>query len=164
MELEHFKRTLRVLPPEDSLKWRECYIQKFIDHSSPFYEKNVLKLRKFSDGEFYDGYLWDCVINIQTITFDDFSSKLINLKSCVMAMWDLHSQDKIRVPNYWKFGRGDVLRVDSAILCEGLEHLPEDIYIFDETLSWTLISTHEYRDNNSRICAVSYGNGQAVEI
>jgi hypothetical protein len=68
-------------------------------------------------------------------------------------MWDLHSRDKIHVPDYWKFGRDSVLLVEPEILADNLGHLPEDIYVFDKELSWTLIATHEHSDDNPRICA-----------
>ncbi len=36
-------------------------------------------------------------------------------------------------------------------LLEGKEFLPEDIYIFDSSLTWTLIKTHE-EINGKRYC------------
>ena len=45
--------------------------------------------------------------------------------------------------DYWKFDKDAVLKMDFEILLDGEEYLPEDIYIFDESMTWTLIKTHE---------------------
>lgn len=66
-------------------------------------------------------------------------------------MWDVHSCDRILIPNYWKYPKSSVLHVD----CwddKILYTLPEDIYLFDDSLNWTYILTHETNATGSRYC------------
>lgn len=76
--------------------------------------------------------------------------ELLNKKE-VLVLWDIHSCDRIFIENYWKFPKDKVIMVDAKWLIDGLEYLPEDIYIFDYNFSWTYIITHEY-DDERRIC------------
>lgn len=56
---------------------------------------------------------------------------------------DIHSCERIFADEYWKFGKDAVLKINFETLIKGEIYLPEDIYIFDENLTWTLIKTHE---------------------
>jgi hypothetical protein len=71
--------------------------------------------------------------------------------SMVYVFWDIHTKERIFIENYWKFDKWAVLHLNSQLLFENLEYLLEDIYIFDDSLSWTLILTHEYV-NDRRFC------------
>jgi len=66
-------------------------------------------------------------------------------------LWDIHTCEKILIEDYWKFPKERVIKVDVTSLKEGLEYLPEDIYIFNYDFSWTYILTHE-DDGKGRIC------------
>ncbi|MBP2658661.1 MAG: hypothetical protein H6Q69_1693 [Firmicutes bacterium] len=101
----------------------------------------------------YTGYLWECLIGAKCINFKEFDSYRSAIKE-VLAFWDIHSKEKIWIPEYWKFGKDTVLKLTFEDLMDNLEYLPEDIYIFDETLQWTLILTHEDVDGE-RICEKS---------
>ena len=162
MRLNEFKKSVRLLEIHAAAKWRAAFTHAFVNESSPYYKKHIGHLNLCSDGMFYEGYLWDCIDNLQPVTFDDFNRRLKERNGSVMVMWDLHSHDKIHIPDYWKFEKSAVLSVDTFILAEGLAHLPEDLYIFDESLSWTLVATHEYRQDDSRICAIACRNLKAT--
>lgn len=66
-------------------------------------------------------------------------------------MWDIHSCDKILIPNYWKFPKTQVLYTDGwkEIF---KNDLPEDIYVFDETFCWSVVYTHETDEDDKRYC------------
>lgn len=74
------------------------------------------------------------------------------------------------IPDYWKFPKWSVLRLSSGILSKNIRvlpqvlHLPEDLYIFDETLQWTLITTHEYDKRNRRIFVHAGADAKRVDI
>jgi hypothetical protein len=152
MSLKDFKESVTILPDDSAATWRARYIRAFIDVTLDFYKKNIQKLKQCSDGMSYESYLWDCIKNIRPIRFDEFITELNSKPQRVMVMWDLHSCDKIPVEDYWKFGRSDVLLLETPTLAEGLEYLPEDIYVFDDSLRWTLFLTHEYDAEGVRGC------------
>ena len=66
-------------------------------------------------------------------------------------MWDIHSCDRIFIPDYWKFPKNAVLFAD-AWKDTFRRELPEDIYVFDDTLSWSVIFTHETDEKAESYC------------
>ena len=159
MPLDDFKREVTLLQEGAAADWRRRYIEAFVDTTREHYKKHIAVLRECSDGLFYSGYLWDCLKGFQLIGESRFVAEVSNLRSPVKVMWDLHSRDKILVPNYWKFRRPDVLVVNPKVLIENLGHLPEDIYLFDDSLLWTLVATHESTKEGVRIFARSVRSG-----
>ncbi len=157
MSLEDFRKAVTILNPQDASTWRTRYIEAFVDTTKEYYKKHVERLKRYSDGLFYEGYLWNCIkSNWLAVSFEDFCMRLRSHKQPVFVMWDLHSRDKIPVEDYWKFDRENVLAVSPDVLAANLEYLPEDIYVYDPTLSWSLSATHEHTDTNPRLC-VSVG-------
>lgn len=61
----------------------------------------------------------------------------------VFVFWDIHSCERILIEDYWKFDKDSVIEIDFNVLLEGETYLPEDFYIFDKNMTWTLIKTHE---------------------
>ena len=55
----------------------------------------------------------------------------------------------VLIEDYWRFEKDAVLKLDFETLIEGEKYLPEDIYIFDKNITWTLIKTHEDIDGKS---------------
>lgn len=150
MLLEDFKRHIEVLPEEVSNALRALYIEHFIDANKEGYNKCIAQRELFSDGYCYTGYLWDYLLEYNKITFRTLIEELLN-KKMLLVLWDIHSCEKIFIENYWKFQKDRILKVDARWIKEGIEHLPEDIYIFDYNFSWTYILTHE-DDGKRRIC------------
>jgi len=66
-------------------------------------------------------------------------------------MWDIHTKERIFIKDYWKFKKKAVLKMKANLLFEGEIHLPEDIYIFDDSFNWTIAKTHEDIDGE-RYC------------
>ena len=66
-------------------------------------------------------------------------------------MWDIHSAERIFIPNYWKYPKECILYVE--MWSEDMyKELPEDIYIFDDTFTWSAIYTHEIDLNDAPYC------------
>ena len=66
-------------------------------------------------------------------------------------MADDHSHNRVITPPLWPYPPNSVAVLPPNLLLQLLPALPEDIYVFDSSVSWTLILTHEY-DDRQRIC------------
>ena len=139
-----------VLNLEKSNYFRSKYIESFVDTSSLYYIDRIKHTKKFSDGRCYTGYLWDCLVNADIID-EDKAEAILREKQNICVMWDIHSCDRIFIPNYWKYPKTSVLFLNKWSECQKKD-LPEDIYIFDHTFSWSVILTHEIDLNNERYC------------
>ena len=143
MTFEEFKKKIRLLNDTEAEDIRKKYIHKFINMNAEGYHLQIESLHKFVDGYCYEGYLWDYIKN--PIIIDDNYIRYIAQKNhdYVFVFWDIHSCERILIKDYWKFGKNTVIKLKLSDLIEGYRYLPEDIYIFDKSMSWTLIKTHE---------------------
>jgi len=139
-----------VLPPEDSALWWQAYLDAFIDTSKDYFRRHIASPRQFSDGVHHTGYLWDCLRSPSRITFQRFSLELVRHPE-VLVLADDHSRDLIPGARLWPYPAYSVARFKPQALLDSLETLPEDLYVFDSSLSWTLVLTHE-NDGKRRIC------------
>ncbi|MCH5183679.1 MAG: hypothetical protein J1E00_05830 [Oscillospiraceae bacterium] len=139
-----------ILDPDKSNDLRQKYVDTFIDRNIDLYVERILRLIEFSDGLCYTGYLWDCFQSPNVIPEIEIMQKLKGKKN-VYIMWDIHSVDNIHIPNYWKYPKNRVLFVDEW--SEELRNdLPEDIYIFDDSFTWSAVYTHETDINEEPYC------------
>lgn len=149
MNLKEFEKRVLVLDAVIAQQYRKKYIDAFVDTNTEFYKQNIENLKQFSDGKCYTGYLWDCLKNPTVIDWKIIES-YASLFTKVLVFWDIHSCDRIFIPDYWKFPKDACIEMSYMDLLQNKEFLPEDIYIFDKTFSWTIIFTHETDlDNNS---------------
>lgn len=126
------------------------YIKNFINTSSLYYKENIERKILFSDGLYYTGYLWDCLLK-PTVISECKANQFLQGKRRMFIMWDIHSCERILIPNYWKFPKTKIISTDAGI--ESFKHdLPEDVYIFDDTFSWSVIYTHETDEKEDRYC------------
>ena len=142
MELKEFKSHVKIIDRESCDTLRNNYINRFVNTTHPLYVPQIQTKHKFVDGLCYLGYLLDYIKNpiiVEEPFFDEVASKI----KTVYAFWDIHSCERILIKNYWKFGKETVLKLNFQTLLEGEDFLPEDIYIFDDSMTWTLIKTHE---------------------
>jgi hypothetical protein len=139
-----------ILSVEDSALWRKAYLEAFVDSQGYYYRRYIGSPRQFSDGIHYEGYLWDCLRAPTRITQQAFRHELATHDE-LLVMADDHSRDRIIGPPLWPFPPYSVARFKPALLIEWLATLPEDIYVFDSTVTWTLVLTHEY-DEKRRYC------------
>ena len=154
-ELSQFRDRVRVLPMAQARLVRARFQEALLDTGHPNYDDRILRLRPFSDGEFCTGYMWDYLRNPRQVSEEEVLRMVAMVIGSVYAMWDVHSSDRIRIPDYWKFSRSAVLAMRPADLLAGLGFLPEDLYMFDGSYSWACILTHEYDEVGKRWCLVA---------
>lgn len=142
MEFKEFVDNIQIMDKPTSMKLRKRYIDRFIDNNNKLYNEQIKQKRKFIDGYCYIGYLWDYLIHKEIVNEEYIESALKN-KNQVYVFWDIHSSERIFIKNYWRFDKEAMLKMKFDILLSGLEFLPEDIYIFDDTMEWTFVYTHE---------------------
>ena len=152
--------SILVLDLKKSDELRDEYIKSFIDTSSSYYKEDIEQKTLFSDGFCYIGYLWDCLLK-PTIISEYKANHFLEDKGIVYIMWDIHSSERIFIDDYWKFPKNQILCTDEKI--ESLKSdLPEDIYVFDDTFSWTVVFTHEYNDKDRRYCLFMDANNGVI--
>lgn len=132
----------------DTLRFE--YIKNFINTSSLYYKENIERKILFSDGLCYTGYLWDCLLK-PTVISEYKANQFLQGKRRIFIMWDIHSCERILIPDYWKFPKTKIICTDAWM--ESFKHnLPEDVYVFDDTFSWSVIFTHETDEKEERYC------------
>ena len=152
LSLSQFKSSVRELPSKESAILREKYIASFVDINLEFYRKNIHRLELHVDGWCYEGYLWDCLKGPTVIPFADLEALMLAAPGSVLVMWDIHSSDKVPIPDYWKFHKAAILEIPATVLVRNFQHLPEDLYVFDRQFTRTLVVTHEEARNGGRLC------------
>ncbi len=150
--LSELQAVIEYLPKDSEHSLRSKYIEAFVDTSCEWYKDRIATTREFSDGVCYTGYLWECLINPTYISLFDVVSYRDRLGE-VLVFWDIHSSQRIFVKDYWKFGKDTMLRLEFGTLVDNLEFFPEDIYIFDDSISWSLVLTHEDDHDGMQIYA-----------
>lgn len=153
MDLKTFNKQLQILNKTERSEFRKKYIEKFVNTNHELYQIQIQSKQKFVDGDCYLGYLWDYIKNPFIIDME-YIEKIAKYIDEVYVFWDIHSCERIFVKNYWRFDKDAILHLKFETLLEGQDFLPEDIYIFDENMTWTLIKTHEDIDGK-RYCLKS---------
>lgn len=142
---------------------RDQFIKNFINTVHEHYIKHIGMLKEYSDGMCYDGYLWD-VLNEpydKVVRKQEEALEYLLKKDTVLVMWDICSNERICLNDTIRHNNSKdaIISVKADELCELVEYewssgwdlenrcLPEDIYIFDETMNWCVIFTHEGDDN-----------------
>lgn len=150
MDFDVFLENIEILNSTKGDELRKKYIEQFIDTDHVMYHNQIQIKHKFIDGYCYLGYLWDYIKNPIIIQEASFYS-LINKFDKVFVFWDIHTCERILIKDYWKLGKNTMIKLTLETLLCGEAYLPEDIYIFDDSLTWTLVKTHE-DINGERYC------------
>ena len=160
-----------IVPTEKAAALRKAFIQQFVDTTSDHYQKHIATLIQYADGFYYDGYLWDCLQDNKEWKKEcrmEEAAAFLRNKESVFVMWDLFSKERrcsyklcsLKYPTNTIINvRGDYFAQvvveewnkeqaawEADCMCQGL-WLPEDIYCFDESMSWYAIFTHEGWDS-----------------
>lgn len=131
---------------------REIYEEAFINKNSDYYQANITPKKTVGDDiSSYDGYLWDCFKKPIVVT-ENTALAIASSHITIYVMCDLHSNDKILIQDYWKYPKDAVIVVNQDELCDYLHIFPEDVYLFDDSFSWTVALTHEYSKKGRRYC------------
>ncbi len=137
-----------MVDPARARELRQAYIDRFVNQESPYYQSRIQTRHRYPDGLYYDGYLWDCFRHPQLIPDEEVLEELTR-HDRVYIMWDLHSDKKVWVENYFRFPKEAILVVPGRRVPEFLPLLPDDLYFFDDSLDWTVALTHEiFRDGS----------------
>src|SRR5438132_8338931 len=102
MTLDEFKKRVSVITGDQARQLRQRYIERFVNTDSNHYQQYIAKTQQFSDGVFYTGYLWDSLKNVEVIPESETRQEGL-LDRMVYVFWDLHSSERIRIKDYWKF-------------------------------------------------------------
>ena len=155
-----------ILPTEQAVALRKAFIRRFVDTTSEHYQKHIATLSQDIDGFCYDGYLWDCLHDNKMLEKEcrmEDAAAFLRDKKNVFFMWDLFSKERLSGKRFSsEYPKAAVISIEGSLLsqiiveewnnehdawtsgfqCQGL-WLPEDIYCFDESVSWYAIFTHE---------------------
>lgn len=145
---------VRILPAEESGSLRDAYLRAFVGTDCEHYRQYIGKQRQFTDGQHYTGYVWDCLRHAARITYETFCEKVLQHPH-IFAFADDHSRDRVINAPLWPYPPYSVIALPSGVLLDLLPALPEDLYLFDASISWTLVLTHE-DDDQQRICAEAF--------
>lgn len=143
------------LSEKESDSIRDKYINSFLNCNKEGYKDDIETLKKHTDGLCYDGYMWDYLKTPEVISLSSIINNLIDSPKEIYILWDLHSNDKIWIENYWHYEKKSVLSLNSKDIQSLIKILPEDIYIFDNSYKWSFVITHEQIDNK-RWCLAQY--------
>lgn len=141
--IDHRIIMMEIMTGETAARIREAYIRRFVDTTAAYYITNIQHRTPCSDGMCYSGYLWDCFRKPRPMSREACLAYLSGASDTCYVFWDIHSKDRILIPDYWKYPKDAVLRVTPDELLARMADLPEDIYIFDDTYSWSIALTHE---------------------
>lgn len=141
-----------ILSGEEASSLRQFFLCTFVDTSCDYFKARIAHMRQFSDGLRYTGYLWDCMLDREPVSCHYLISQLQALTGPFYVFWDIHSCDRIFIPNYWKYPIDAVLRAAPDEIPDTLQTLPEDCYFFDDSLSWAMATTHEELKPGKRLC------------
>jgi hypothetical protein len=152
MNFKEFNSLMKIIDGIKAQEMRDNYIENFVNINSDIYKDNILKKKKYSDGLYYSGYLWETLLSATVINEKLLLDKMGQIKNELFLLWDLHSKEKIEIANYWRFPRDAILLGFAKDIISGLEYLPEDIYIFNNKFEWSYILTHESTIGDVRLC------------
>jgi hypothetical protein len=141
-DLAAFRAQVTELNDAESTQIRHSFVESFINQDHPRFAEGIKSMRRFRDGLAYTHYLWDFLKSPTIIDEDDLWQRILGFDQ-LLVMWDIHSAELIRIPDYWKFPNATVLSCSSDVAFQGRRFLPEDLYLFDDSYRWVGVSTHE---------------------
>ena len=147
---------MEILIADTAMQIKSRYILTFVDVASPYYHDYIEKHTTFCDGLCYTGYLWDCFRNKVPMSEDE-CIRFIKRQKTIYCFWDIHSKDRILIPNYWKYPKESVLKMTSQEFMRNRDSLPDDIYVMDDTFEWSIAFTHEEDAQQKRFCLFTEG-------
>src|ERR1051326_2848731 len=139
IRFELFAKCVTVITGVEADRIRQEYVARFVDTSSQYYREFVGVTKRYRDGVYYSGYLWDSLKHFKQIPERQILDNGEMLDAVVFVLWDLHSSEKIRIQDYWRFPKSAVLKMRWVDLLAGQAYLPEDIYIFDDSFTWSFV-------------------------
>lgn len=143
---------MHILSGAEAKDIREMFIGQFVDTACNYFQNRIENMMQFSDGLRYTGYLWDCLFKRERVSYNYIMNQLEGCINPIYIFWDIHSCDRVRIKNYWKYPIDSVLCISPAEIQAVMQTLPEDCYFFDDSLSWAFALTHEELKPGKRLC------------
>ena len=150
---------------------RQMYIDRFVDKECDYYKQYIEKLKSCNDGIYYNGYLWDvlkqpdylhCKLGTFPVPIPERKiQRILWGKKNVYVMMDLHSSEENPVGLWTQDQRDFRMKYRKRVVCieewpnEIEKSFPKDIYLFDDSLKWSFVLTHEWYGEDSRLCYVA---------
>ena len=142
-----------VITGDEARVLKNMFIDRFVDKQSSWYHA-LLKQLQESQGKHYHGCLWDSLFraNLRVVPMDYVANHLRQYES-VYLFWDNHPEICFTWRNpHWSYPKNCLLRLSFSQWEEMKDLLPEDCYLFDETLTWAVALTHEESSPGCRVC------------
>src|SRR5438128_12109710 len=117
-------RRVITLPPAESARLRQAYLDAFVDTTCEHYQRYIGTRQQFSDGIHYTGYIWDCLRHPTRLTYRQFRQELLH-HADVYVIADDHSRDRILGAPLWPYQPYSVISLRSTLLLQLLPALPE---------------------------------------
>ena len=133
---------------KESNEIRNKYLNTFVNKHSDYYKNYIEQTKYFSDGYAYTGYLWDC-FKVISIIDTGVCEDILKDKTDLYVFWDIHSCERVCGERYWKYPKDNILSLSYEELKNEVGNLPEDIYVFDKSFSWSIAFTHETDTENA---------------
>lgn len=121
------------LPKKESNSLRDAYIRTFFDTDSVDYRKYHFELY-WKQGV---GYLWGFLKQPFTSVHLEDVKQFVQQKEQVLFFWDSSSRVGTEI------SRKYIYKMQTEILLNQYDRFTDDLYIFDETLTWTAVISHE---------------------
>lgn len=147
-----------IIPDDRAKLLRERFIAEFIDTASENY------LHYYDKNEYCGRFLWDSLNAAGGVVTQEQAAEFLTRFDRVYFMWDFWRKGTVFADEYpntvietggGELGRLAVGEWNAEIEAEKrdcyIEHpqLPSDIYVFDDSLSWCVVFTHESNDCDS---------------
>ena len=141
---------MQIIEGKEYFAIKELFIEQFVDQNSAHFLKFIKNKHRFSDGLFQTACFWDCLKEYNRKT-EKYCIEVLSSKCEFYVIWDIFSSEHVCITNYYKYPTESCLKLSFKEYLEKKESFPEDIYFFDDTLTWCVIMTHE-DDGKRRYC------------
>lgn len=148
---------MEIICGKEAVELRELYAEAFLDTQGERYHRYLKAATKDAPA----GLMWDCLPALQEKKIVESECTClwqIERRTDLYVIWDVcaygwglwHPKPSV-VPSY--YDTPAVMRMRSEEFSAHYKDFPDDVYVFDDSLSWTAILTHEYYGaHDKRIC------------
>lgn len=157
----------KVVDAKKASDLRKRFINTFVNTNHKLYQAHIKTLHTYPDGEFYIGYLWDFLLDNQDYEYEcnmESACEYLKQKQNIYVMWDMFSNHRVCTNAKFavEYAKDTIIQASATSIAQMLPNeweawnnksqiwFPEDIYCFDDTMSWYVIFTHEGWDSYSK--------------
>ena len=148
---------MQIIQGKEAVELRELYAETFLDTQGERYQRYVAS----SSMNYPKGLMWDCLPLLPNKKIWESERAClwqIERHTEVYVIWDVYAYGwgmwhpkPEAVPDF--YDTPSVIHMSAEEFLTRFKEFPDDIYVFDDSLAWTVILTHEYYGkNDKRIC------------